>query len=83
MARLGIVGALLIEKTAVGLACGLVALLMGPAIHRNDPWVWKVPMTPWVRRWMRRGDRSWTALIPLYGMVAAQALAAAAWLWLG
>ena len=80
MGRIGIGWALLLEKAAVGLACAFIALRAAPAIHRGDNWIWKVPMLPPVRRWMKSGDRSWIALIPLYGMVLAQACAVGAWL---
>ena len=80
MGRVGIGWALLLDKAAVGILCALIAFALAPAIHRGEPWICKVPMLPAVRRWMQGGDRSWIALIPLYGMVAAQVFAAGAWL---
>ncbi len=80
MTRLGVAPALLVEKGAVGLAFWWLAVRVGAAIHRDEPWVRRVPMTPPVRRWMRSGDRWWTALLPLYGVALAQALAAGLWL---
>jgi hypothetical protein len=80
MERAGVVPALVVEKAAVGAAFWLLAVRVGAAIHRDDPWVRRVPMTPPVRRWMRAGDRWWTALAPLYGVALAQAVAAGLWL---
>ncbi|MDD5629957.1 MAG: DUF5658 family protein [Elusimicrobia bacterium] len=79
MDRMGVTWALVLHKASIGLACSFIALRVGPAIHRSEAWIWRVPMLPPVRLWMRRGDRSWLALIPLYGMCLAQALAAALW----
>ena len=80
METAGVGPALVIEKTAVGLVCWLVAVHGAAAIHDAEPWIWKIPMLPPVRRWLQSGDRAWIALIPLYGTALAQALAAAAWL---
>lgn len=83
MESCGIGWALALDKAAVGLACWLIAVRGSAAIHAGEPWIWRIPMLAVVRRWMRSGDRSWIALLPLYGVAAAQALAAAAWLLAG
>ena len=80
MEHLGIIPALLLEKLAVAAVCYAIATRGGLAIHRNRPWIWKVPMSPPVRRWMKRGDRWWIALAPLFAVAAAQAAAALSWL---
>ncbi|MCX5794013.1 MAG: hypothetical protein NTY77_00775 [Elusimicrobia bacterium] len=80
MLRLGIGWALVVDKAVIGLSFALLALWLAPAIHRRDAWLWRIPMLPPVRRWMLSGDRAWIALIPLYGMSLAQALAAGVWL---
>ena len=79
MARLGAPWGLVLEKAAVGCAFALLALFLEPEIKRNAGWIWKVPSTPWARAWLRRGDRSWIAYVPLYGAAAFQLLAALSW----
>lgn len=83
MERVGIVPALAAVKGAVGLLFWKLALFYGAAVHNREPWIWRIPSLPPVRRWMRSGDRCWTALAPLYGVALAQALAAASWLLVG
>ena len=80
METVGVGWTLAVGKGAVGLICWFIALRGASAIHHGEPWIWRIPMLPPVRRWIRAGDRSWIALAPLYAVAAAQALAAAAWL---
>lgn len=80
MDRIGIVPALMLEKAAVAALCYFVAWRLGRAIHRDEPWIWKIPMSPPVRRWMKRNDRWWIALAPIFAVAAAQAAAAASWI---
>lgn len=79
MARFGPEAGLWLEKSVAGLFCGLIAACGAPEIKRRAEWIWKVPMTPWVRGWMKRGERSWIVYIPLYGTALFQYLAALSW----
>lgn len=79
MGALGVEAGLLVQKVAIGALAAVIARRGAPAIRSRSEWIWKVPMTPWVRRWMQRGDRAWIAFIPLYAAIAAQAFAVASW----
>ncbi|MFQ5917941.1 MAG: hypothetical protein ACE5I0_09055 [Candidatus Binatia bacterium] len=79
MAQFGLEGGLWFEKALVGAICFVIAKYGEREIKRGAPWIWKVPSTKWARAWMRRGDRSWIAYLPLYGTAASQLLAAASW----
>lgn len=79
MKAAGILPGMLLAKALTGLACWLIALFVGRAIHESREWIWKVPMLPAVRRWMKAGDRCWIALLPLYGVAFAQLVAAMMW----
>jgi hypothetical protein len=79
MRALGLEMGLLVQKVAMGAVGAAVAYWGAPAIRKRSPWIWRVPMTPPVRRWLKRGDRSWIAFIPLYAAIAAQAFAVASW----
>lgn len=79
MARFGLETGLWLAKSLVGIACVLIAFRGEAEIRRKAGWIWRVPMTPWARAWMKSGDRSWIAFIPLYGAAAFQLLAAAGW----
>jgi hypothetical protein len=79
MERIGIVPALVVEKSVVALACLWIAWFVAPEIRRGASWIERVPSTPWARAWMRRGDRSWIAYIPLYGTALLQLFAALLW----
>jgi hypothetical protein len=83
MAAVGVEGGLWLEKGLVGLVCFLIARYGEREIRRGADWIWKVPATRWAKAWMRRGDRSWIAYIPLYGAAISQLAAAASWVWLG
>ena len=82
MGVIGIQPALALAKISAGLALWLVAARIGRAIHDDAAWIEKVPTMPFLRRWLRSGDRCWIALVPLYAVAASQALAACAWMWL-
>lgn len=79
MARFGLEAGLWLEKALVGLLCVFIGKYGAPEIKRKSEWIWKVPMTPWARAWMKRGERSWIAYIPLYGTALFQGLAALSW----
>ena len=79
MARVGIANGLWIGKTAVGVVCFAIARYGAPEIRRGAAWIDKVPSTRWARAWMKSGDRSWIAYVPLYGTALFQLLAAAGW----
>jgi hypothetical protein len=79
MQALGVEAGLLVQKVAIGAITALIASRGAQAIQSRSEWIWKIPMTPPVRRWMQRGDRSWVAYIPLYAAIAAQAFAVASW----
>ena len=79
MQQLGATMGLATQKAVIG-GCTIVIAVVGErAIQRREPWIWKIPTTPWVRRWMRRKDRSWIAFIPLYAATIGQAFAVASW----
>lgn len=82
MERAGIVSGLWLGKAAVGLACFAVALYGAPEIRRKAAWIDKVPSTRWARAWMKSGDRSWIAYLPLYGTALSQLFAAVSWIYL-
>lgn len=79
MARLGAGPGLFVEKLATGLVCVALAYFLEPEIKRRAAWIDKVPSTPWARAWMKRGERSWIAYVPLYGTAAFQLFGAASW----
>jgi hypothetical protein len=83
METLGVEAGLLVQKIAIGAITALIAHFGAPVIRNRSEWIWKIPMTPPVRRWMQRGDRSWIAYIPLHAAIAAQAFAVASWVALG
>lgn len=78
MERFGPWGLLLAKSLAAGL-CLLVAATWEEPIRRRAAWVERLPMLPWTRRWLRGGDRSWVAFVPLYGVALAQLAGAMAW----
>ena len=82
MAAVGVEAGLWLEKGLVGLVCFLIARYGEREIRRGADWIWKVPSTRRTKAWMRRGDRSWIACIPLYGAAVSQLAAAASWVWL-
>ena len=79
MQQLGAGLGLATQKAAIGGGAIAIAVVGERAIQRNAPWIWKVPMTAWVRRWMRRKNRSWIAFIPLYAATLGQGVAVASW----
>jgi len=79
MRQLGAATGLAIQKAVIGVATIAIALVGEPAIQRRESWIWKIPSTPWVRSWMRSGDRSWIAFIPLYAASIGQGFAVASW----
>ncbi len=79
MQQLGAGLGLATQKAAIGAGTIAIAVVGEHAIQRNAPWIWKVPMTGWVRRWMHRQDRSWIAFIPLYAATLGQGFAVASW----
>ena len=79
MAHLGLEGGLWLEKALVGVVCFAIAKYGEHESKRGADWIWRVPSTKWARAWMKRGDRSWIAYIPLYGAAASQLVAAASW----
>jgi hypothetical protein len=80
MQWLGPAPGLVIQKGIIGAVAIGIAKAGEGAIRRGDPWIWRIPMTRWVRHWMQRGDRSWIAFIPLYAAAMAQSAACASWL---
>ena len=80
MEWLGPAPGLVIQKGIIGAVAIGIAKVGEGAIRRGDPWIWRIPMTRWVRHWIRRGDRSWIAFIPLYAAAAGQSAACASWL---
>ena len=83
MAGIGTTPALVLHKLTTGAATAGLAHYGHRAIERKAPWIWRIPMTPWVRRWMQRGNRAWIAFIPICALIAAQLAAVACWLALG
>ena len=79
MQQLGAGLGLATQKAAIGGGAIAIAVVGERAIQRNAPWIWKVPMTAWVRRWMRPKNRSWIAFIPLYAATLGQGFAVASW----
>ena len=79
MARVGIAPGIWLGKAAVGALCCLIAHYGVPEIKRGAPWIDKVPSTRWARAWMKSGDRSWIAYLPLYGTALFQLMAALSW----
>ncbi len=79
MASLGPTTGLIAQKAAVGAAAIFIAAAGRPAIRNRSAWIDRVPSTRWARAWMRSGDRSWIALIPLYVATCGQVLAALSW----
>ncbi len=79
MAHVGLEGGLWLGKALVGVVCFVIAQYGEREIKRGADWIWRVPSTKWARAWMKRGDRSWIAYIPLYGVAASQLVAAASW----
>jgi hypothetical protein len=79
MEQAGILPALVLIKTIVGLALWFLAERGGRAIHQAEEWIWSLPMLPPVRVWLKAGDRCWIALLPLYGVAFAQLVAALMW----
>jgi len=82
MERLGIVNAIWLGKAVVGLACFAIAKYVAPEIRRKAAWIDRVPSTRWARAWMKSGDRSWIAYLPLYGTALSQLFAAGSWVYL-
>ena len=80
MEHLGIGLGLVTQKAAIGAGALFIAAVGERAIRRDEPWIWKIPTTRWVRDWMRRKDRSWIAFIPLYPAATGQTFAVASWL---
>jgi hypothetical protein len=80
MARFGIAGGLCLDKAAVGALCFIIAKYGEREIKRGAPWIERVPSTRWARAWMKSGDRSGIAYVPLYGTSLFQLLAAAGWM---
>lgn len=80
MQWLGPAPGLVIQKGIIGAVAIGIAKVGEGAIRRGDPWIWRIPMTRRVRHWMRRGDRSWIAFVPLYAAAAGQTAACASWL---
>ena len=79
MQQFGAEMGLAMQKAMIAGATIAIAVVGERAIQRQDPWIWKVPTSRWVRSWMRRKDRSWIAFIPLYAATAGQVLAVASW----
>lgn len=82
MIRLGPAGGLWTEKILVGAVCAAVAAVGAPAMRRRAPWLDRIPSTRWARAWVKSGDRSWMAYVPLYGAALGQLAAAGSWIWL-
>jgi hypothetical protein len=70
-------------RLAIGAVTAFIASYGARAIRNSSEWIWKIPMTPPVRRWMQGGDRSWISRIPLHAAIAAQVFAVASWAALG
>ncbi len=79
MEQLGAELGLAVQKAAIGGSTILIAVIGERAIRNQEPWIWRIPTTRWVRAWMRKKDRSWIAFIPLYAAIVSQGLAAASW----
>jgi len=79
MAHFGLETGLFLEKALVGAICFVIAKYGEREIKRGADWIWKLPSTKRTKAWMRRGDRSWIAYTPLYGVAVSQLLAAASW----
>ncbi len=82
MTTFGVETGLVLEKVLVGLVCVAIAVVCEPAVKRKDPWIFKLTVFEATKAWMRRGERSWIAFLPLYGVAAFQLLAALSWAWL-
>jgi len=80
MEWLGPEAGLVAHKAAIGAVAIVIAVVGERAIQRRDPWIWRIPMTRWVRAWMQQRDRSWIAFLPLYAVAVGQVLAVASWL---
>jgi hypothetical protein len=79
MQQLGAATGLATQKAVIGGGAIVIAVVGERAIQRQEPWIRKIPTTAWVRRWMRRKDRSWIAFIPLYAATLGQGFAVASW----
>ena len=80
MAHLGFELGLVVQKAATAAVVIWIAVMFGRAFRTQAPWIWKIPASQWARNWMRKKDRSWIALIPLYAAAGGQVLAVASWL---
>ncbi len=80
MGHLGFELGLLVQKTITAGFVIWVAVVLGHAIRTQAPWIWKIPASQWARDWVRRKDRSWIALIPLFAAASGQVFAVASWL---
>lgn len=78
MERFGPWGLLLAKSVAAGVCLLAVAGFEAP-LRRRARWLDRIPMLPWTRAWLRSGDRSWVAYVPLYGVALAQLAGALAW----
>ena len=80
MGHLGFELGLLVQKAVTAAATIWIAVVFGRAIRTQAPWIWKIPASQRARDWVRRKDRSWIALIPLFAAAGGQVLAVASWL---
>ena len=80
MEHLGFGMGLVVQKSVTAAVVIWIAVVFGRAIRTQTPWIWKIPASQWARDWMRRKDRSWIALIPLFAASGGQVLAVASWL---
>ena len=83
MESFGALSGLVIAKVAIATAAIAISFVWERAIREDRPWIWRIPMSSWARRWMRKKDRSWIAFIPLYAAAIAQSFAVVGWVWLG
>ncbi len=82
MTAFGHSGGLLVEKMLVALFAAVLTVVVALGIHRRREWVYRLALTPFTRRWMKRRRRYWIAWLPLYLCAVAQGVAAGVWWWL-
>lgn len=82
MSAFGVETGLFAEKVLVGLVCAAIAVICEPAVKRKAPWIFRLTLFERTKAWLRSGERSWIAFLPLYGVAAFQILAALSWAWI-
>jgi hypothetical protein len=82
MARFGLMGGLVFEKSLVLFVALIVATFAFIGIDKEADWVYYLAFTRVTRNWMKRKKRHWVAFLPLYFVAFSQGVAAASWAYL-